>query len=256
MKKRYYFIIAIVSYLFFTLGNIPAAKVVSLAEKNAALPVKLYGVHGSLWDGGASKLVAQGSPTIESLQWSLNPASLLWAHITGELRASIQKQNMIGKFSVGPTGSISGSDIRGRIEAAVMQNLIQMPLGELGGHFNIDIKSIEMQADNLPVTNANIKWKNAKLTIAETVDLGHVNLDIKSGDNQSLVATISSKNGQLEIDGTASVDGEKAYSVNIRITPDKNASSNITQSLAMFSRRQTDGSYLVKRKGNLKEFGI
>jgi len=256
MKKRYYILIAVLSYLFFTLGNVPAAKVISLIEKNSNVPVKLYGVHGSLWNGGAEKVLAQGQPPIDNLKWSINPVMLLLAQLNGEVNGSIKNQNITGNFNVSALGTITASDIRARINASVMQELIQMPLGELGGVFNINIEQLELKQQGIPLVKANLKWKNAKLTMVESVDLGFVDLSITSNDNDQLSATISNKKGQVLIDGNAGLDNKKAYNLNLRITPDETASDNIRQSIAMFARRQTDGSYLVKRKGNLRDLGL
>ena len=256
MKKRYYILISVLSYLFFTLASVPAAKVISLIDKNSNIPVKLYGVHGSLWNGGAEKVLTQGMPPLDNLKWSINPAMLLLAQVSGQINGSIKNQNIIGNVNVSILGTISASDVRARINAPVMQELIQMPLGELGGVFNINIAYLELRQQGLPLIDANLKWDNAKLTMVETVDLGFVDLLINSDKNELLSAKISNKKGQLNIDGNAGLDDKKTYNLNLRLTPDESASDNIRQSIAMFARRQTDGSYLLKRKGNLRDLGL
>lgn len=256
MKTRYYILIAVLSYLFFTLSNIPAAKVITLTEQYTQLPVKLYGVHGSLWNGGAEKAILKDMPPIDNIQWSINPAMLLLAQLNAEIKASIKSQNLIGNINISALGSISASDIRARIDASVMQELIQMPLGELGGNFNVNIEELELRQEGLPMIKGNLKWKNAKLTIVETVDLGFIDLLVSTNDNEQLTAKISNKKGMLLLDGSANLDDNKAYSINLRLTPDANATDSIRQSITMFAKRQTDGSYLVKRKGNLRDLGL
>jgi len=256
IKKRYYILTAVFSYLFFLLSGVPASKIISLADENKLLPAKLYGVHGSLWNGGAEKIIIPNQLPIDNLKWSLSPASLLMAKLSSELNGNIKNQNFIGNVSVNAFGTVEASNIRARIDSQTMQELIQMPFGELGGVFNLNIESITLGSSPLPDVNASLKWKSAKLTLAETVDLGHINITIKPGSENQLVATITNKQGQLSINGTANVDDKKMYALDLRIKPAANASSNITQSLTMFSRRQKDGSYLVKRKGNLREFGL
>jgi len=236
MKKRYYIITAIVSYLFFTLSSVPAAKVISLVSDNSNMPVKLYGVYGSLWDGGANTVMIQGQPaSIDDLQWSINPAS---------------------NINISAMGDISASDVRAQIDASVMQKLVNMPLGELGGVFNINVEDFEMSDEGFPVVSANIKWNNAKLTLLETVDLGHINLDITPEEDNRLSAKITNNKGELSLDGTATIDPSKNYNLDLRITPEDSAKPNIRQSLGMFAKKQTDGSYLVKRKGNLRDLGL
>ena len=220
------------------------------------LPVKFYGVNGSIWKGSAEKVMTQGQPPVDNLQWSINPAMLLLAQLNGKVNGSLKNQNIVGNFNVSAFGTLSASDVRARISAPVMQELMQMPLGELDGIFNINIEKLEMQQTGLPFINANLKWKNAKLTMLETVDLGFVDLSITTNDNDQLIAIISNNKGQLQIDGNAGLDNKKAYNLNLRLTPEKNATNNIRQSLAMFARRQSDGSYLVNRKGNLSDLGL
>lgn len=256
MKIRYYILTGILAYLFFTLGNVPAAKVISLIERNSPMPAKLYGVYGSLWNGGADQATIKGQPPIDNLKWSINPASLLLAQLSGELKASIKQQNIIGNFSIGPTGNISASDVRARVDAELVQELIQLPLGELDGIFNLDIESLDLNPDGLPSINGKLSWKNAKLTLLETVDLGNINLTVTPGDNNQLLATIKNKGGQLKLSGTADLNEKKMYSVDLTITPEESATDNVRQSLKMFARRQSNGSYQVKRKGNLQEFGF
>ena len=256
MKTRYYILTGLIAYLFFTLGNVPAAKVIPLIESATPIPAKLYGVYGSLWNGGADKAIIKGQPPVEDLQWSINPASLLLAHVSGEAKASIKQQNIIGNFSISPGGTVSASDVRARIDAAVLQELVSLPVGELGGTFNINIQSLEFNAEGFPDVTADIKWKNAQLTLLETVKLGDINLSLKPGEQDQLLAKINNKKGELSIQGDGEVNHKKMYAINVSITPQDTASDNVKQSLKMFTRRQANGSYLLKRKGNLQEFGL
>jgi len=256
MKKRYYILIAIFSYLFFTLGNVPAAKVISLVQKNTKLPAKLYGVQGSIWNGNAEKVIISGQPAIDNIQWNINPAMLLLARISGEVKGSIKNQSVVGDVSVSAAGTFNASNVRARIEAPVMQEFLKMPLGELGGVFNINIESFEATQEGLPKLFANIKWKSAKVTVLDTVDLGFIDLNLRTDDNNQLLAKISNKKGQLVLDGKAKLDSKKTYDLNLRITPETNADNNLRQSIAMIAKRQSDGSYLLKRKGNLSTLGL
>ena len=256
MKKRYYILIAIISYLIFTLSNIPAAKIVSLLKQNKALPATLYGVEGSLWEGRAAKIIIRNAPETSNLQWSINPAYLLLAQVSGSLKASIMEQNVVSQFSLGPTGELSISDLRARIDAPDMQSLLNIPLGELGGIFNIDIESVNNIKDPIPQITGDIKWSAAKLTLAETVDLGHILVQIAPDKSTGLIANITNTKGDVSLNGKINVTHKKTYSMDLSITPSEQASKDLKQSLGLFARRQSDGSYQIKRKGSLREFGI
>lgn len=256
IKKRYIILLAVGSYLLFTLSMVPASKVLGLANSIKPLPVKIYGVNGNLWNGRAQQLIVPGQPAIDNLQWTVNPLGLLLARLNTDFNASIKNQNITGELSVNALGQLQGSDIRARIDGAVMQQLLRLPLGELGGVFNFNVHSVELNQTALPVVDASLSWKNASLTLVDTVNLGHVELQITPQDDGRLLATISNKQGDLQLSGDAGVDAGKNYTINLRMTPQATTARNITQSLAMFARRQADGSYLLSRKGNLREFGF
>jgi len=256
MKQRYYVIIGVVSYLLFVLINTPAATILSLAEKNISMPVKFYGVQGSIWNGQADRVTIQAQAPLNNVQWSLNPLALLLASLSADIEAQIKQQKIVGNINISASGNISASDVRARLDASYVQSLLAMPFGELGGDFNLDIKSLQWSGKGLPVTSGQINWKNAKLTMVDSVDLGHVQLDIKPGKQGQLLASINNKNGQLSIEGNASLSDDKSYTVDLNFNPQNNASDNIKQSLGMFARRQSNGSYQLKKSGNLKQLGF
>jgi len=256
MKQRYYVIIGVVSYLLFVLINTPAATILSMAEKNISMPVKFYGVQGSIWNGQADRVTIQAQPPLNNVQWSLNPLALLLASLSADIEAQIKQQKIVGNINISASGNISASDVRARLDASYVQSLLAMPFGELGGDFNLDIKSLQWSGKGLPVASGQIKWKNAKLTMVDSVDLGHVQLDIKPGKQGQLLASIKNQNGQLGIEGNASLSDDKRYTVDLNFNPQNNASNNIKQSLGMFARRQSNGSYQLKKSGNLKQLGF
>jgi len=256
IKKRYIILLAVGSYLLFTLSMVPASKVLGLANSISPLPVKIYGVSGNLWDGRAQQLMAPGQPTVDNLHWSINPLEIFLARLSTNFSASIKNQNITGKLSVNALGQLRGSDIRARIDGAVMQQLLRLPLGELGGVFNFNVHSLELNQTALPMLDASLSWKNASLTLIDTVNLGHIDLQVSPEDDGRLLANISNEQGDLQLTGDASVDAGRNYNVNLRMMPQPTTASNITQSLGMFARRQADSSYLLNRKGNLREFGF
>ena len=256
MKIRYYLLIGIVSYLLFTLINTPAATVLSLVENQVSLPVKFYGVQGTIWQGQTDRLMMQGGPPIDNLRWKLQPSALLTASIAADVQAQLKQQNMIGHVQVNSSGDIEASDLRARLEASVIQQLAAIPFGQLDGVFNIDIASLQASQQSMPRAEGRISWKNAKLTMMETVDLGEVLFELKPGKQDSLDIVVGNKGGDISISGQANVMNNKRYTVDISFTPQRSASANVTQSLGMFARRQSNGSYRFKQSGSLQQLGL
>jgi len=255
MKRRYYIILAIISYLIFALASTPAAKVISLAQNNFNLPVKFYGVQGSIWNGQADSLLAQNH-RIDQLKWSLNPAALLLASISADIQASIKEQNIIGHISVNMNGDIEAKDLRATLSAKDVQQLAAMPFGELDGKFVLNIESLSWPGNGIPDTTGTIKWHQAKLTLVEAVDLGQVIINIKPDDNDGMLIEIENKGGALSINGSIALSDKKQYRLQLDFNPASNANANIKQSLAMFAKRQSNGSYRFKQNGNLNQLGL
>jgi general secretion pathway protein N len=255
MKQRYYVILALCSYLFFALASTPAAKVISLAQKNFNLPVKIYGVQGSIWNGQADNVLVQ-QHRIDQLKWSINPASLLLASLSADIQASIKEQNVIGHINVNMSGDIHAEDLRAKLSAADIQQLVAMPFGELGGEFILNIQSLDWSGTGIPSTTATIKWRQAKLTLVDTVDLGQVLVNIKPDEKNGLSLEVKNKGGALSIDGSIALSDKKQYKLLLNFNPASNANSNIKQSLSMFAKKQSNGSYRFKQNGNLNQLGL
>ena len=255
MKTRYYILSAVISYLFFTLASMPAATAFSLLKDNTNLPFTLQGIDGSIWNGSAQRLVISSAPQLENLNWQLNPLSLLLARLNTEVEVDVFKNKLSGNITISSNGEISASEVTTRLTGETVQKLIDLPLGEIGGDFDIEINSLEL-ANNIPVINGTINWNKAKFTLAETVDLGNIELSIKPSDNKSLTATIKNVGGDINIEGQVILADNKSYKLNLTFKPQASANNNIKQSLAMFARRQTNGTYILKQNGNLNSLGF
>ncbi|MDH5472241.1 MAG: type II secretion system protein N [Gammaproteobacteria bacterium] len=255
MKIKYYVLIAIFSYLLFTIASIPAATAFSLLKDNSKLPFSLQGIGGSIWNGHATRVIAPSAPPIENLSWSLNPFSLLLAQISANIETDILKNKITGNITIKSSGNIYASDIKTTLKGSTVQQLIKLPLGEMGGDITLDIDSAEFNP-SLPLITGMILWNKATFTLADTVNLGNIEITLKPSDTKTLTASIKNKGGDISIEGKATLADNKAYTLDLTFKPQESANNNIKQSLAMFARRQTNGTYLLKQNGNLRSLGF
>ncbi len=255
MKQRYYWIIGIFAYLFFVLANSPAAQVINLIDKQFKLPAKFYGVQGSVWSGQSDSILINNKTRLDNVRWSVNPFSLLLLRLSTDLDADIKQSRTVGTLIVYPNGSIEANSVRARLNAKDVQQMINMPFGQLDGEININLETLELAAGGIPKTSGQVKWRNAKLTLAEAVELGNIEINIAPEQN-NMKAVISNKGGMINISGSATISEDKRYTLDITLKPEASASNNITQSLGMFARRLPNGTYQLKQNGNLKQFGL
>lgn len=255
MKRRYYIIIAVASYLIFTLATLPATTVYSLLGDNIKA-VKIYGIEGSIWNGRAESVVIPRKPPLQQLHWQLNPFSLLLASISADFNTQFNQQTVIGNVKLSVGGDITISELKASMAAAEIARLASVPLGEFDGEVFLDIESATLNDSAIPAINGAIIWQNAKLTLTETVDLGQLNIRMTPQTNGDLLAKLSNDKGSIDISGDITVSQNKAYSLDVVLTPKNTTSPGITQSLGFFAQRQANGSYRVKQNGNLRQFGI
>ena len=254
MKRRYYLIIAVASYLLFTLSAIPAASIYSLLPDN--IPVKVYGIEGSIWNGRADSAVIPRKPPLQQIQWQLNPFALLLASISADFDARFNEQAVLGNIRLGAGGNVTVSQLKTSMAAAEIAKLASIPLGEFDGEVFLDIESASLSDTAIPAITGTIVWQNAKVTLTETVELGQLSIKVTPQTNGDLLAKIANSKGSIDINGDVTVSQNKAYKLDIVLTPKASSSPSVTQSLGFFAKRQANGSYRVKQNGNLRQFGL
>jgi len=252
LKRRYYILIAVISYVFFILTNVPANKVLSVVKANINIPANISGVQGSLWQGSAQNITLKGQPPLKNITWSIHPLALLLAQVSADIKTTVEQQNITAQVSFSPfSGHVMAEDVRAEIDAKTLQKLIQLPFGELAGKINADIQQLSFDGQNIQQLNGVLRWSKAKFTLAETVSLGNIQVILSSDEAYNIIAKLSNKGGQLKLDGDVKLQANKNYQLDMKFTPAKNASNNIKQSLSLFAKRQNNGSYRLRQNGNL-----
>ncbi len=253
MKRRYFILIALISYIFFTLTNIPANKILALLKSNIEIPARIYGVEGSLWQGSAQTIEIKSQPPLKNFYWSINPLALLWAQVSADIQTDIEQQTITGQASYSLiSGMLTANNIHTELKAEALQKLINLPFGELSGNISGDIKQLAFDGQAIQQLEGVLRWHKAKFSLAETVSLGNIQILLSSDDANNIIATLNNKGGQLKLEGHVKLQPNNNYQLDMKFIPDKKASGNIKQSLSLFAKRQNNGSYRLKQNGNLR----
>jgi len=253
LKLRYSLLIAVISYVLFTLSNVPANKILTLIKANVELPAQIYGVEGSIWQGSAQNIIINAQPPLNNFNWSINPLALLLAQVSADIQTQIEQQKITGHTTYNIiSGNLIADNIHTEIDAKALQKLLNLPFGKLDGKISADIKQLIVNGQNIQQLDGVLRWNKAKFTLAETVKLGNIQIILTSDETQNIIATLSNKGGQLKLEGDVTLQANKNYQLDMKFTPAKNASNNIKQSLSLFAKRQNNGSYRLKQTGNLR----
>ncbi|HEX5638150.1 MAG TPA: type II secretion system protein N [Gammaproteobacteria bacterium] len=256
MKRWQIISVLLFSYFFFLIAGIPASRVLHYLQQSGSVPATITGVEGSIWNGHADVFLIPGQPKLENINWSINPFALMIARLSAHVEAEVHKQTITGHVSRNfLNGNVFASDVTTKLPASTLQKIIDMPFGELGGDVEIFLDQVNWQKDMVPLIEARIYWQHAKLTLAQTIDMGQVNITVLPNDANQTNVTLSNTAGDLTMNGEATIGTDRSYSLSLTMKP-KDATGDVAQSLNLFAQRQADGLYRFKQNGNLRSLGF
>ena len=133
MMRRWwhYLLLGIVAWLLFMVARFPAGVAYGMAAPS--LPVKLAGLHDTVWDGGALQMQYRDK-FIANTFWQLSPFSL----IVGKLDADILLLNIDADLEARVVMPLSGgevalSGVKGRLPLPLLQqHLTTIPVPMTG----------------------------------------------------------------------------------------------------------------------------
>lgn len=251
MKTRHYLITATLAYLVFTIATIPAQPVASLVNDNS--DIRLEGVTGTLWNGQAQAVFAAGT-RLGLTRWNVIGYRLLLGQLALDLDTGLQGQPVQGIAGAGITGKLFAEQLNARLDAATVGQLARLPMGELAGEIEIELEQASWRQGNIPLASGLLRWNNAAVTVAETATLGNVEIQLAE-QQDGLLADIKNDGGDIQLSGTAALQADASYKLNLRFTPAASASNNIRQSLGLFAAPQ-GRDYVLDNSGSLKTLGL
>lgn len=249
MKKRYYFLTAIVSYFILLIATIPARPITDLLNENS--PVTIQGVSGTLWQGTAYSITVENIQ-LKKTEWSFSPWQLFTGKLSTDINTNLLDNNISAEVGTSLLGRYFINDLSAKISASEVAELANIPFAQLAGTITINIEHAQWKQGETPLATGEINWKDASITVADTASLGNINI-ILSESEQQLNAEIKNQGGDLKIAGTAELSEETKYSVDVKLSPTATANNNLKQSLGLFAKRQSNGEYVLKKSGSLDQ---
>jgi len=254
MKSRHYVLVGVLAYFILLIYTVPAAPLYRMIED--VLPgIRINAISGSLWNGKSAE-VQTSQLTLQQVSWSFNGWRLLLAEAAFDIEARFESEPVTAEIGVGVGGKIHVHRLDTTLNAATLAKLAALPLGELTGDVSVAINSASWSKGSVPEISGVIDWKKATITVAETAQLGDVNIKLYEADESPLSADIGNSNGQLLISGNLSTQTDGKYTLRLQLKPGPGASSNLASSLAMIAKRQADGTYVINNNGTLSQFGL
>ena len=253
MKKRYYFLTAIISYFIIFTATIPARPLGQLISDNT--PLSLQGVTGTLWNGTANTILIDDTIQLNDTTWDFIPWKILTGKIAADLKTHYQDNDITTEIGTSFLGRYFINNLTAKLPASEIAELANIPLVQLSGEVALDIKHAQWKQGTLPIATGEIDWNNSSITVAETVPLGNISITLSESDKQQLFAEIKNQGGDIKIDGNAELIPDTDYAVNIKLLPSDSANDNIKRSLGLFAQKQANGEFLFVKTGSLNQIG-
>ncbi len=253
-----YIVLGFVFYVFFLFVQMPVNKVYYFVEdvlEDQKIPLKVYGLSGSLWQGGAKRITYDGQH-FNQVGWELHPLAILTGSFSLSLRYKNADADVSGLFSYGFGGTIVAENLRANISATEVLKIAKIPAVKLGGEFKLNLPYIEFVDDRVVSVSGRLLWADAKSMFPQKLDLGSLVVDLSTDESSLITAKLGDGGGALELGGGLTLAPDGKYNFNGQFSSRNGRNSTLGRALGFMARYDSKGKAVMTRSGNISEFGF
>ena len=253
MKKWYWAVLFILTYLFFLVAYTPASFVTNYlseqSQKGAQKALVFTDVTGTLFEGTASSVSSQGI-RINNVKWELSPWSLLLLQanldltggnirhtdqifVKGNIAASILSPN---KFSLHNTQVF--------LPTRTLLSQLKLPVFVTAlGRFRVDVDRFSFD-QSCQVLQGKGNWLKAAVNVNQKqIDFGSFSASLACEDG-AFAMQIEPSN-KLSLDAKVVLDMTGKYNINGNFTMPSDMPNEIKQAAPYFGREVTPGNFVI-----------
>lgn len=253
MKRWWhYLLLGTFAWLLFLVWRLPAGVAYELASASRELPVKLAGLHDTLWDGGAQQLQYRGK-YLGDTSWKLSP----WWLLLGKVDATVNLLNNDSYLEAQLEVPLAGgelllSQVKGSLALPLLQqhlSLVPLPLlGELSLKFE---ELVVDESGRLQRAEGRMVWYRAGVQLAERLQLGDLQMTLQSTGEGAIEGAIRDSGGPLQLQATLTLAPDGSYQLAGEAKPGESAEKALRDALAMLGKPDSQGSYPLNFSGHL-----
>lgn len=210
-------------------------------------PLAVQAPEGTLWRGRAAVLVA-GPLRFESLRWQLRPASLA----LGRLGFRLTTDSPAGeaRIAAGLTGRWWLRIPRAELAAEFFRPLLDRWGIEASGRLLIAELDASGRGDWPDRLEGEIVWKAAALAAPLNLPLGDLQARLR-GEGDALLAELGDRGGPLAVDGSARLERDGHYRLDLSLRPRADAPPALRDALGLLGAPDASGAYRLRAAGVL-----
>lgn len=250
MKKRWLVLFLLLGFLPALLLNVPAGLVYGWSQPAGGAPaIQLYGLHGTLADGGAAVLSVRGRPALREVRWKLHPGWLAVLRLKLDVESRGEAE-LSATVSRAPFGATRLDDVRiaGPVKAVLAA--LGQPALPVEGQMRLEMPMLKLRGGVPVELEGTAEIESLAWTLArEPLRLGSFNALLDS-DDKGVHATLGSGAGPMELGGTATLDASRAYELDLQLRVRPDAAPALQTLVRSLGSPDAQGWYHLRRKGS------
>lgn len=249
MKNSALIGLGVVSFLLAAIVLMPAAR---LHARFAVVAPALYGLEGTLLDGRASGgVVVNGRPLLRELAWHFSPWRLPMLQAVVDIEGRGADADLKAQVRAGLGGTVNARNVDARFGLRTLAALAGQSYVPLEGETRILLEQLSLPADAAPQANGRIELRNLRWTLAQTpLNLGDYEARL-ANDDETLTVTLATVSGPLELQGTLTVDANRAYQLDVQLRPKAQADPTLVSLVRSIGPADAQAWHRLKRNGQL-----
>lgn len=223
----------------------------------AQAPVSVRNLSGTLFNGRAGAVLQQDQLRAEDLEWRLRPGALLTARLSYALSGQALGGPFTAEISATPTGRLYAAPLLASGEIKRLSSALGQGFLPLTGQWRLALERLVIK-DQWPEQLAGVATvQNATWTLMrDPLVIGDFEAVLSTeanpeGGPPTLLATVRSLRGALEVEGTARQFPDRRQRADLRVRPAADAPPMVANLLAGLGRPDAEGWYRIQRDGRL-----
>ncbi len=251
MRVIWLSLLCILAFIISIVALFPASFVTEKIKKDI-VPIALSNVEGKLYNGKVG-LVENKDDLLplefQNVRWTLAPSAIPTG---GGVNVKFDGYGGGGEGLVKRAwnGDISVSDMNFTAKAPEF-DAFTLPFVSLKGSLTGEVSSLQIKNQLLTEFFGQLLWQDAELTLPVQMVLGKVELDIKPEGQNSHIANIKSRGGEVDADGKVTITLAGDFNADVLLKPTSSASQDVVNTLSQFARRDAQGRFRWVQRGNV-----
>lgn len=250
--SRRVIVVAALWFFVVLLWTAPAQLFIALL-KPIAPQLQMQNVSGGFWHGTAAQAMWQQDTraiALGSVEWKINPLSLLWLHPSVHVSTNYGDQFFDALIRVSPLGNIALRDVSGAGPISLLTYWLPMPAN---GTLAVKLDRVDIARQQLRAVQGTIFWQRAQWQWnSHWMALGDYSCVVQMPNVQQFSCALQGQ-GALRGNGDIAINfGERSYVLQAKLIADRSLPEEFRQMLSalLAVRPDANNQMPVKRSGH------